>query len=310
LLLRKTTAAARVMLQNGRGVPGGVIGAVADMVQNVADVDLMADMPQPEGSDVFSSDPEVLERVVAHERGFLAEAPAQRTDETDEQRARALWRLGESLYRLRRFSDALEPLEAAEDAAKFLPGWELIWARSRCVRAGCLLCLKRWADVIEVTEELIDIGDWKHRAYFVQRGLGVRLVALKALDRWQEAALAAAAFRESLPAERSPSMNGVLVDAISTQGWAAGRAGDPESGLRFFDEAIALAIEEQKREPMSRALTQRAELVYAAGRSAEARATLQTVIDTFRDDPEDFAVNAVAFARVRKVTMRLRRHRS
>jgi tetratricopeptide (TPR) repeat protein len=104
-------------------------------------------------------------------------------------------------------------------------------------------------------------------------------------------------------------MNRVLVDAIATQGWAAGKAGDPESGLRFLDEAIALAIEEHAREPLSRALVQRAELLYAAGRNAEARETLQTIIDTFRGDPEDFAISAVATARGRKLRMRLQPRR-
>jgi tetratricopeptide (TPR) repeat protein len=273
--------------------------------------DLMADMPEPADSDVFSTDPEVLERVVAQQRDVLAEAPAQRTDETDEQRAMALWRLGEALHRLRRLSEALEPLEAAEHAARFLPGWERTWIRSRCVRASCLLGLERWADAAEVAEGVV-ASDWKHAPYFVQQGLMIRSVALKFLDRWQEAADAAAAFRESVPAERSAAINGFLVDAISTQGWAAGRAGDTELGLRFFDEAIALAIQERVREALSRALAGRAELLYAAGRSAEARATLQTTIDTFRDDPEEFAVNAVAFARVWKLKMRLqpRRRRS
>jgi tetratricopeptide (TPR) repeat protein len=268
----------------------------------------MVDMPAD--SDVFSSDPEVLERVVAHERGVLSELPAERTDETDEQRARALWRLGESLYRLRRFSDALGPLEEAEHAAALIPELELTWVRARSVRATCLLGLKRWAEAAALTDELVEAADSLNKPHYVETGLHLRVVALKSLDRWQEAAAAASALRESLAAEHTPTTNKHLGLALVTQAWAAQRAGDPESGLPFADEAIALALEAQDREPLYHALLQRAELLYAAGSSAEARETLQTIIDTFRDEPDDdFAVEAVAVARGRKLAMRLRPRR-
>lgn len=249
---------------------------------------------------------------MAHERAVLSETREQRTQEQDERRATALWRLGESLYRLRQLSDALEPLEAAEEAARALPGWEQVRLRSRCVRAACLVGLQRWAEALALTEELVEVRGTLSQAYYVQRALAGRVVALTALDRWQEAALAAAALRKSLPAEPSLSAKRVLIDAMWTQAWAAGRAGDPESGLVFADEAIALAIESQSREPLSRALSQRAELLYAAGRTPEARETLQAIVDTFRDDNEDFAISAVASARGRRAAMRIRprrRHR-
>jgi tetratricopeptide (TPR) repeat protein len=263
-------------------------------------------------SDVFSDDPEVLEEIVAHERRVLTEVPTERTDETDEARARALWRLGESLYRLRRFSDSLEPLEEAEHAASLIPGWELIWARARCVRAGSLVGLRRWAEAAELTDELVEIGDWMNEPYYVQRGLSARVIALKGLGRWQEAAAAAIALRKSLPADLSPTQKGALREALLTQAWAARKAGDPESGVPINEEAIVLARDAQDREPLYRALLQHAELLHAAGRSAEARETLQTVIDTFRGGPEDFAISAVAVARGLKLRMRLlpRRHRA
>jgi tetratricopeptide (TPR) repeat protein len=266
----------------------------------------------PGDSDVFSSDPEVLARIVVHERGVLSESPAERTDETDEQRAKALWRLGEALFRLRRFADALGPLEEAEHAAALIPEWEPIWMRARTVRITCLLALDRWAQAAELTHELVEVADSLNKPHYVHAGLRARAIALRSLDRWQEAATAASALRESLPPDHLPATQEHLGLALLTQAWAARRAGDPESGLPFADEAIALAVEAQAREPLSDALAQRAELLYAAGRSAEARETFQTVIDTFRDDPEDFAISAVAIARGRKLRIRLqpRRHRA
>ena len=90
---------------------------------------------------------------------------------------------------------------------------------------------------------------------------------------------------------------------------AARRAGNPELGLVHIDQAIALADEPEDREPLSRVLRLRAELLHATGRNAEARDTLQTVIDTFRDDPEEFAISAVAIARGRKLRMRVQPRR-
>jgi tetratricopeptide (TPR) repeat protein len=173
----------------------------------------------PEDSEVFSSDPEVLEEVVAYERRVLGELPAERTDETDEARARAFWRLGEALFHLRRRSEALAPLEEAEHAAALIPEWELIWLRARCIRATCLLGLKRWAEVADLTEKLVDVGDWLDEPYYVHIGLHARAVALESLDRWQDAAAAAAALRESLPVEHSPRTRVHLREALLIQAW-------------------------------------------------------------------------------------------
>jgi len=271
---------------------------------------MMVDMvDMPGASDVFSSDPEVLERAVVHARGVLRELKAQRTADADERRAEALWKLGEALFKLRRYSEALGPLEEAEHAAALLPEWETIWARSRTLRAGVLVVLKRWAEVVELTGELIRVGDSLNDPYFVQAGLRARLLALKALGRWRDAAEAASVLREELPAEHTPWTREHLREALLIQAWAAQRAGNPESGLPLADEAITLAVEEQDREPLYLALVQRAELLYAAGRGAEARETLQKVIDTFRNGPEDFAMGAVATARGRKLRMRLQPRR-
>lgn len=266
----------------------------------------------PEAPDVFSKDPEVLERVVAEQRGVLRELSGQHTWETEEVRAGALWKLGQALHRLRRFSDALGPLEEAEHTAKLLPGWEPVWVGSRCARASALLNLKRYAEVADLTEEFVKPGAVLTKPDYLQAGLHVRALALKALDRWQEADVTASVLRERLPDEPTAGTLKHLRHALLIQAWAAQEAGDPDRGLPLADEAIALASKEQDREPLSRALTQRAELLYVAGRNAEAREALQTVIDTFRADPEDFAISAVAIARGLKLRWRLqpRRRRS
>jgi tetratricopeptide (TPR) repeat protein len=224
----------------------------------------------------------------------------------DERRAKALWTLGGALYRLRRFSDAIRPLEDAEHAATLVPGCENVWADSRCLRAGALLGLERWAEVVELTDDLVEVEDWPYKAKYLQTGLHVRVVALKALDRWQDAAVAASALRESLPAEETPRTRQHLREALEIQAWVAHEARDPQSGLPSIDQAIAIAEQDQDREPLSRALIQRAELLYAAGRNAEAREALRTVIDTFRGAPEDYAISAVAIARGLKLRMRFR----
>jgi tetratricopeptide (TPR) repeat protein len=259
-----------------------------------------------EDADIFSSDVRALERVVAHERAVLSEAPATRSDASDEQRAIALWRLGEALYRLRRLSEAIEPLEAAERAAELLEGKDKLWARSRSVRVGSLLGLERWEEAVELSAELVRVGRSLNAPHFVRAGLHLRAAGLKATGRWQEAAEAAASLRASLPAELTRTAKDQLTSALLVQAWAAQQAGDPSSGLPFAEEALALLAETDDREALSRALTQRAELLRAAGNVAEARAAFQTIIDTFGSGREDFEIDAVAHARVRKLTMRLR----
>jgi tetratricopeptide (TPR) repeat protein len=268
---------------------------------------IMVEMP--DSSYVLGGDPDVLERDVADQRDVLRELVGERFDDIDERRARALWKLGVALYRLRRFAEAVEPLEKAEHAAGLIPGWEPISVGARCVRAGALLGLERWAEVAELTGDLVEVREWLYDPAYLQTGLHTRMVALKALGRWQEADAAAAALREGLPEEQTPRTRKHLREALELQALVAQRAGNPESGLLLIDQAVALAAEAEDREPLSRVLRLRAELLYATGRNAEARETLQTVIDTFRNDPEEFAISAVAIARGRKLRMRLQPRR-
>jgi tetratricopeptide (TPR) repeat protein len=266
----------------------------------------------PDSSYVLGGDPDVLERVVADQRDVLRGLVGEGLSDVDEHRAAALWKLGVALHRLRRFAEAVEPLEEAERAAALIPGWEPISVGARCVRAGALLGLESWIEVADLTDDLVETREWPYDPSYLQTGLHTRLVALKALDRWQEADTTAAALRERLPEEQTPRTRKHLREALEIQAQAAQRAGNPELGLPLIDQAVALAVEAQDREPLSRVLLLRAELLYATGRSAEARETLQTVIDTFRNDPEEFAISAIAIARGRKLRMRVqpRRRRS
>jgi tetratricopeptide (TPR) repeat protein len=282
---------------------------------------IMVEMPDP--SYVLGGDPDVLKGVVAHERGVLHELAARRpvgpsatsttsttstlsryrgTVDTDKRRATALWKL-------RRFAEAVEPLEEAEQVAALIPGWEPISVGARCVRAGALLGLERWAEVADLTDYLVEVREWLYDPVYLQTGLHTRMVALKALGRWEEADAAAAALRESLPEEQTARTRKHLREALELQALVAQRVGNPGLGLPLIDEAVALAVETEDREPLSRVLRLRAELLYATGRNAEARETLQTVIDTFRNDPEEFATSAVAIARGRKLRMRVQPRR-
>lgn len=278
----------------------------------------MVETPDP--SFVLGGDPDVLRRVVAHERGVLRGLPSRPNGTTstsstfsrylvpvdaDKRRARALYKLGLALFRLHQFEEAAEPLEEAEQAARLLPGWESVWVGARCHRVAALLVLKRYAEVVDLTEDFVGSGGWGDELKAVQTALHTRLVALKALDRWRDAAVTALALRESLHEEQTSRTRKHLREALEIEAWVAQEAGDPESGLPPIDEAIALAAEEQDREPLSRALMQRAELLYAAGRNAEAREAFQTIIDTFRDAPEDYAISAVAIARGLKLRLRV-----
>jgi len=266
-------------------------------------------MPDP--SHVLGGHPDVLERVVADERDVLRELGGDRVSDIDEdeRRAVALWRLGNALFKLRRFAEAVEPLEEAERAAALIPGWDSIVVGARLIRAGAFLGLERWAEAVDLTDDLVEVQEWLYDPVYLQTGLHTRIVALKALGRWQEADAGAAALRKSLPEEQTPRTRQHLREALEIQAQAAQRAGNPELGLPLIDQAVALTVEDEDREPLSRGLRLRAELLYATGRNAEARETLQTVIDTFRNDPEDFAITAVAIARGRKLRMRLQPHR-
>ncbi len=88
-------------------------------------------MPDP--SHVLGGHPDVLERVVADERDVLRELGGERVSDIDEdeRRAVALWRLGNALFKLRRFAEAVEPLEEAERAAALIPGWDSIVVGAR-----------------------------------------------------------------------------------------------------------------------------------------------------------------------------------
>ena len=162
---------------------------------------------------------------------------------------------------------------------------------------------------MDLTDDLVEVQEWLYDPGYLQTGLHTRIVALKALARWQEADAGAGALRNSLPEEQTPRTRQHLREALEIQAQAAQRAGNPELGLPLIDQAVALTVEDEDREPLSRGLRLRAELLYVTGRNAEARETLQTVIDTFRNDPADFAITAVAIARGRKLRMRLQPHR-
>ena len=246
-----------------------------------------------------------LEAIVASERAVLDGLPLGDVEDVSLIRGVALWRIGEALFRLGRMEDAANELEEAARFLTFVPGFEREVLRACAVRLAALLVLKRYEEVIDASADVIARSTALESVYHLKVGLINRALALKAVGRWYDASTAAsellAAIGDDPPLdERSLMARGLLIQA-----GAARRSGHPELGVPLAEKAIAAAADAENRDALHDAMRERAEDLYHAGRLAAAGQAYRDVEAEFRNGPEEFAKEAVAFARARRLRIRV-----
>jgi tetratricopeptide (TPR) repeat protein len=263
-----------------------------------------------EGASGFTGhDPEVLGRVVERERTVLHELPSDGSVETEMARVLALCRLGEALLRLGRMRDAAQQFEQADHLITNFSGSGSGVARVRYMRVVALIASKQYDEVPALSDEVIRFGEEQQHPLYCMVGWHARAVALKALRCYDEASEAAAALIELLPAEPSIRELGFKRAALIVQAQAARVAGDHERGLVLISDALAIAVDGEDRKHLCEALRERAQLLYFAGRSEEAREACAEIVRLFSDSEDDFAKEAVAWARAMRIGIRIRPRR-
>jgi tetratricopeptide (TPR) repeat protein len=127
----------------------------------------------------------------------------------------------------------------------------------------------------------------------------------KALGRWEDASIAADTLIESAGPDQSANLRSGVTMALVIKAEAARRAGTPNAGLPWVQDAIARASEDRNAERLSEALSVQAELLYAMGRTKEAIASYGQVITLLDGSPGGFANRRVAVARGRRLRMQV-----
>ena len=257
-----------------------------------------------------SDNPSVLANAMSAAKRVLEEIPADGTSLDAARRGEALYELGVASSGLGRHEEAAGYLKDAETAISDVPGSQAVVTMTRLHLAAELHELRRYEDVVAVTEQALEAGS--EMGTELSTGFQYfRCEALVRLHRWAEAYAAGQAFVRTIGDRGSTLGLGEIARVYWAQGKALRELGDLDLALPILDQATeagrALPLEHDPsfRVLLCAVLIERALVLEAMRRRADARDAYAAVISQFAGESDRRVRRLVRMARRRRLALRL-----
>lgn len=236
-----------------------------------------------------SDSPSVLVDAMSAAKRVLEKIPAGGTPLDEVRRGEALYELGVASSGLGLHEEAAGYLKDAELTVSGLLEAQAVVTKIRLRRAAELVKLRRYEDVVVLTEQALEAGS-EMGAEIVAGFQYMRCEALVPLHRWAEAYVAGRALVQTVGDSGAQLGIGEMARGYWTQGKALRELGDLDLALPVLDQAIsaarALPVESDPsfRALLCGAIVERGLVLEAMQRLADAREAYAAAASEFAGD--------------------------